>query len=157
MSFDRIAGENYRAMKNPTVVGLDCQARVCAGAHPQGRPMSSIGETLEGAADAIFQFNKGLIDALCDIVPAVKPQSAYYERLGWPGMEMLEQHHPLRPREGHVRHRRHQAGGHRLHGGGLRRRLAGGHQGEGRPSAGASTPTASPSTATWARTASTPS
>lgn len=32
----------------------------------------------------------GLIDALCDIVPAVKPQSAYYENLGWRGMEMLE-------------------------------------------------------------------
>ena len=32
----------------------------------------------------------GLIDALCDVVPAVKPQSAYYENLGWQGMEMLE-------------------------------------------------------------------
>ena len=45
---------------------------------------------LKGAAEAIWQFNVGLIDALCDIVPAVKPQAAYYENLGWQGMEMLE-------------------------------------------------------------------
>ena len=44
----------------------------------------------KGAAEAIYQFNVELIDALCDIVPAVKPQSAYYENLGWQGMEMLE-------------------------------------------------------------------
>ena len=45
---------------------------------------------LKGACEAIWQFNVGLIDALCDVVPAVKPQSAYYENLGWQGMEMLE-------------------------------------------------------------------
>ena len=45
---------------------------------------------LKGAVEAIWQFNVGLIDALCDIVPAVKPQAAYYENLGWQGMEMLE-------------------------------------------------------------------
>ena len=48
------------------------------------------GVGLKGAVEAIWQFNVGLIDALCDIVPAVKPQSAYYENLGWQGMEMLE-------------------------------------------------------------------
>lgn len=45
---------------------------------------------MKGACEAIYQFNVGLINALCDIVPAVKPQSAYYENLGWQGMEMLE-------------------------------------------------------------------
>ncbi len=45
---------------------------------------------LKGACEAIYQFNVGLMDALCDIVPAVKPQAAYYENLGWQGMEMLE-------------------------------------------------------------------
>lgn len=40
--------------------------------------------------EAVWQFNRGLIDALSDVVPAVKPQSAYYERLGWRGMEVME-------------------------------------------------------------------
>ena len=44
---------------------------------------------MEGAADALLQFNKGLIDALCDIVPAVKPQAAYYEMYGWQGVKAL--------------------------------------------------------------------
>lgn len=49
------------------------------------------GETLEGAAAAVLAYNRGLIDALADIVPAVKPQAAYYERFGWPGMRALAQ------------------------------------------------------------------
>ena len=48
------------------------------------------GETLQGAAEAVWTFNQGLIDALCDVVPAVKPQAAYYERLGWRGLEVME-------------------------------------------------------------------
>ena len=47
------------------------------------------GQTLKGAAEAIFEFNKGLIDALYDLVPAVKPQAAYYEMYGFYGMEAL--------------------------------------------------------------------
>jgi len=47
------------------------------------------GKTLKGAAEAVFSFNKGLIDALCGIVPAVKPQCAYYEMYGPAGMEVL--------------------------------------------------------------------
>ena len=38
-----------------------------------------------------MEYNKGLIDALCDIVPAVKPQCAYYEMYGWQGMRTLAQ------------------------------------------------------------------
>ena len=48
------------------------------------------GLSLRGACEAIWQFNVGLIDALCGVVPAVKPQAAYYENLGWRGMELLE-------------------------------------------------------------------
>ena len=44
---------------------------------------------MEGAAAAILEFNKGLIDALCEIVPAVKPQCAYYEMYGWQGVKTL--------------------------------------------------------------------
>lgn len=47
------------------------------------------GNTLEAAAQALLIFNKGLIDALCDIVPAVKPQCAYYEMYGWQGVKTL--------------------------------------------------------------------
>ena len=41
---------------------------------------------MEGAAEAIWQFNKGIVDAVCDLIPAVKPQSAMYEQFGVPGM-----------------------------------------------------------------------
>ena len=88
MSFD-VLQEKIIRMKNPTVVGLDPKPEYVPE-HIRKASYEQFGETLEGAADAIFQFNKGLIDALCEIVPAVKPQSAYYERLGWPGMSMLE-------------------------------------------------------------------
>lgn len=37
------------------------------------------------------EFDCSLIDALCDVVPAVKPQSAYFEMLGWRGMETMEE------------------------------------------------------------------
>lgn len=40
------------------------------------------GQNLKGATEAIWEFNKGLIDALYDVVPAVKPQSAFYEMYG---------------------------------------------------------------------------
>ena len=50
---------------------------------------STYGETFEGAAAALYEFNKGIIDAVCDIVPAIKPQCAYYELYGWPGMKVL--------------------------------------------------------------------
>jgi orotidine-5'-phosphate decarboxylase len=76
-------------MKNPTVAGLDARLEYV----PQtivDRYMAQYGETRKAAAEAIFEFNCGLIDALCDIVPAVKPQAAYYELLGWEGLEMME-------------------------------------------------------------------
>ena len=89
MSFDRLA-EKIREMKNPTVAGLDpnlANIPDCIKADSFNR----FGHTLEGAADAVLTFNKGIIDALADIVPAVKPQMAYYEMIGWPGMRAFEQ------------------------------------------------------------------
>ena len=44
---------------------------------------------MEGAACGYLEFNKAIIDAVCDIVPAVKPQCAYYEVLGWQGIRCL--------------------------------------------------------------------
>ncbi len=88
MSFDHLQSL-IKAKKNPTVAGLDPKPEYVPP-HLLKESFHKYGETLEGAADAIYQFNMGLMDALCDIVPAVKPQSAYYERLGWQGMMVLE-------------------------------------------------------------------
>ena len=88
MSFD-VLQDKIRAMKNPTVAGLDARIDYVPQ-HIRQSCFEEYGKTLKGATEAIYQFNCGLIDALCDIVPAVKPQSAYYENLGWQGMEMLE-------------------------------------------------------------------
>ncbi len=88
MSFDRLQ-DKIRALKNPTVAGLDPKPEYVPP-HIRRECYEQYGETLEGAAEAIYRFNCGLMDALCGVVPAVKPQSAYYERLGWRGMEVLE-------------------------------------------------------------------
>ena len=88
MSFD-VLQEKIIAKKNPTVAGLDARIEYVPE-YIRKEAFSKYGVGLKGAAGAIWQFNVGLIDALCDIVPAVKPQSAYYENLGWQGMEMLE-------------------------------------------------------------------
>ena len=88
MSFD-ILQDKIRAMKNPTVAGLDARIEYVPE-YIRKAAFEEYGVGLKGAVEAIWQFNVGLIDALCDIVPAVKPQAAYYENLGWQGMEMLE-------------------------------------------------------------------
>lgn len=88
MSFD-VLQDKIRAKKNPTVAGLDPKPEQIPP-HILKAAYAAHGETLAGAAEAVWQFNQGLIDALCDVVPAVKPQAAYYERLGWRGMEVME-------------------------------------------------------------------
>lgn len=88
MSFD-VLQDKIRKLKNPTVAGLDARIEYVPE-HIRKAAFAEYGVGRKGAAEAIYQFNVELIDALCDIVPAVKPQSAYYENLGWQGMEMLE-------------------------------------------------------------------
>ncbi len=88
MSFDALQ-EKIRSKKNPTVAGLDPKPEQIPP-HILKASYETYGETLQGAAEAVWTFNKGLIDALCDVVPAVKPQAAYYERLGWRGLEVME-------------------------------------------------------------------
>lgn len=88
MSFDHLQ-DQIRAMKNPTVVGLDPKPEYVPP-HILQACYEEFGANLAGAVHAVYRFNCGLMDALSDIVPAVKPQSAYYERLGWRGMKMLE-------------------------------------------------------------------
>ncbi len=80
MSFD-VLQEKIRAMKNPTVAGLDARIEYVPE-YIRRAAYEQYGVGLKGACEAIYQFNVGLMDALCDIVPAVKPQAAYYENLG---------------------------------------------------------------------------
>lgn len=58
--------------------------------HITKEAFAQYGETLEGAAEAIWQYNKGIVDAIYDLVPAVKPQVAMYEQFGIPGMEAFK-------------------------------------------------------------------
>ena len=88
MSLDRLI-KGIKEMNNPTVAGLDPKLDYIPEYIKQAA-YEKYGKTLEGAAEALFEFNKGLIDALCDIVPAVKPQAAYYEMYGWQGVRALE-------------------------------------------------------------------
>lgn len=88
MSFDRLIKAIIKT-NNPTVAGLDPKLDYIP-AYIKEAAFEKYGKTLEGAAEALFEFNKGLIDALCDIVPAVKPQAAYYEMYGWQGVRVLE-------------------------------------------------------------------
>ena len=87
MPFDRLI-DNIKAKNNPTVAGLDPKLSYLP-AYLKENAYRNYGKTLEGAAAAILEYNKGLIDALCDIVPAVKPQAAYYEMYGWQGVKAL--------------------------------------------------------------------
>lgn len=73
----------------PIVVGLDPMLQyipeeVCKKA------FSEFGETLEGAAEAIWQFNKEIVDNICDLIPAVKPQIAMYEQFGVEGLKAFQ-------------------------------------------------------------------
>ena len=55
--------------------------------HIQKKAFAEYGETLEGAAEAIWQFNKAIVDATYDLIPAVKPQIAMYEQFGVEGVK----------------------------------------------------------------------
>ncbi|MDE6501386.1 MAG: orotidine-5'-phosphate decarboxylase [Ruminococcus sp.] len=88
MSFDRLI-EKIIEMKNPTVVGLDPKLEYVP-AYIKRRYLDDDGGTLKAAAKAIFAFNQAIIDEIHDIVPAIKPQAAYYEMYGHYGIKTLE-------------------------------------------------------------------
>lgn len=71
--------------KAPIVVGLDPMLSYIPDFIKE-RAFQEKGETLEGAAQAIWEFNKGIIDATYDLIPAVKPQIAMYEQFGIEGL-----------------------------------------------------------------------
>ena len=77
--------EKIKKTKAPIVVGLDPMLSYIPQ-HVQEKAFAEYGETLEGAAEAIWQFNKEIVDKTYDLIPAVKPQVAMYEQFGVPGI-----------------------------------------------------------------------
>lgn len=87
MSFDRLI-KKIIEMKNPSVAGLDPRLEYVPE-YITKASFEKYGVTLKAAAEAILTFNKALIDELYDVVPAIKPQAAYYEMYGWEGVRVL--------------------------------------------------------------------
>ncbi len=75
--------------QNPTVMGLDPMLEYIPASIRESAA-SQFSDPEAAAGEAIFQFNKGLIDATSDIIPAVKPQAAYYEQYGAAGYRALQ-------------------------------------------------------------------
>ena len=78
--------EKIKETGNPTVMGLDPRYEMLPKCVTEKYPT-----TLEGVAQAIVEYNKALIDATCDIIPAIKPQIAFYEMYGIPGMQAFKE------------------------------------------------------------------
>lgn len=87
MSFDRLIAKIIET-GNPTVVGLDPKLDYVPE-FIKKKAFEEKGADLKGAAKAILGFNKAIIDEIYDIVPAIKPQAAYYEMYGWQGVKTL--------------------------------------------------------------------
>lgn len=83
-------GEKIRKTNAPICVGLDPMLSFVPGFIKE-ESFREYGETLKGAAWSIWQYNKRLIDAIADLVPAVKPQIAMYEQFGVEGIKVYEQ------------------------------------------------------------------
>lgn len=80
--------DKIKKFMNPTVVGLDPKLSYIPD-YIKKESVNSFGNTFKAAADCILKFNMQIIDAICDIVPAVKPQMAYYELYGYEGISAL--------------------------------------------------------------------
>ena len=73
-------------MNNPTVIGLDPRYDILPEYIRKKYP-----QTVEGACKGFLEFNKTLIEATYDIIPAVKPQIAFYEMFGIEGMKVFDE------------------------------------------------------------------
>jgi len=78
--------EKIKETGNPTVMGLDPRYEMLPKCVTDKYP-----QTLEGVAQAIIEYNKAIIDATYDIIPAIKPQIAFYEMYGIPGMQAFKE------------------------------------------------------------------
>lgn len=89
MSVDLLV-KKIKEKSNPSVAGLDPKLEYVPE-YIVKKCFNEYGKNLKGASEAILEFNKGLIDALYDVVPAVKPQSAFYEMYGIEGERALHE------------------------------------------------------------------
>lgn len=80
---------NIQKTKAPIVVGLDPMLSYIPE-HITKAAFAEYGETLEGAAEAVWQYNKAIVDEVWDLIPAVKPQIAMYEQFGIPGLAAFQ-------------------------------------------------------------------
>lgn len=80
--------ENTIRTKNPTVVGLDPDIRRIPACYKQ--QSEAIVHPLQAVADAIYAWNRDVIDTVAPLVPAVKPQMAFYEKYGSYGVATFE-------------------------------------------------------------------
>ncbi len=81
--------EKIKKLEAPIVVGLDPTMKFVPE-HIKKQAFAEYGETMKGAAEAVWLFNKGIVDAVCDLVPAVKPQIAMYEQFGVEGVHAFQ-------------------------------------------------------------------
>ncbi len=81
--------EKIQKLQAPVVVGLDPMLSYVPE-HIVNKALQEHGETLEGAAEAIWEYNKEIVDHIWDLIPAVKPQVAMYEQFGVPGMAVYK-------------------------------------------------------------------
>lgn len=81
--------EQIQKTKAPVCIGLDPMLGYIPE-HILGKSYGDFGETLEGAADAIWNFNKAIVDCTYDLIPSVKPQIAMYEQFGIEGLKVYE-------------------------------------------------------------------
>lgn len=80
---------NIKKTNAPVVVGLDPMMGFIPE-HITKKAFAGFGETLEGAAEAVWQYNKAIVDEIYDLIPAVKPQIAMYEQFGIEGLKAYE-------------------------------------------------------------------
>lgn len=81
--------QNIQRTGAPIVVGLDPMLKYIPE-HLKKKAFAEYGETLKGAAEAVWLFNKDIVDNICDLIPAVKPQIAMYEQFGIEGLIVFQ-------------------------------------------------------------------
>jgi len=93
--------ERIDALRNPTVVGLDPTLEMIP-AYLREEKFAALGKTPEAVAEMFLAFNQAIMEAVQGIVPAVKPQIAFYERYGLPGLAAYEKTCALAQKMGFV-------------------------------------------------------
>lgn len=81
--------EKIQKTDAPIVVGLDPMLSYIPE-HIKKNAFEEYGETPAGAAEAVWQYNRAIVDAVYDLIPAVKPQIAMYEQFGIPGLTVFQ-------------------------------------------------------------------